>query len=249
MAIVGPSGAGKSSLVGLLLGWHRPAAGELRVDGHRLDQTALDRLRRQTAWVDPAVQLWNRPLLDNLLYGAEPGATRSLSAVLDGALLRRLLESLPQGWQTPLGESGALVSGGEGQRVRLARSLLRRDARLVILDEPFRGLDRETRRRLLAAARDWWRGATLLCITHDVEHTADFDRVVVLEGGRLVEEGAPGQLARSSGSRYSALLAAEREARRGFREAVDWRHLSIANGGLVEVAQQPALPREWEAPR
>src|SRR6185503_1122104 len=69
VAVVGPSGAGKSSLVGLLLGWHAPAAGSLSIDGERLDLARLERLRRETAWVEPAVQLWNRSLLDNLRYG------------------------------------------------------------------------------------------------------------------------------------------------------------------------------------
>ncbi len=74
VAVVGMSGAGKSTLLGLLLGWHRPTAGSVHVDGEPLDSTRLERLRLETAWVDPAVQLWNESLLDNLLYGAGPEA-------------------------------------------------------------------------------------------------------------------------------------------------------------------------------
>jgi ABC-type transport system involved in cytochrome bd biosynthesis fused ATPase/permease subunit len=155
-AIVGPSGAGKSSLVGILLGWHRPATGRVFIDGGPLDSEYLERLRRDTAWVDPTVQLWNRTLLDNLRYGATASAFSALDQVLDAAKLLDLPEKLPDGLQTRLGEGGALVSGGEGQRVRLGRGLLRPGARLVILDEPFRGLDRECRRELLACARRWW---------------------------------------------------------------------------------------------
>lgn len=243
VAVVGPSGAGKSSLMGLFLGWHRPAAGELRVDGDPLSPARLEILRTRTAWVDPAVQLWNRPLLDNLTYGAGDGAPCPLTPVLDAASLRELLEALPDGWQTALGEGGALVSGGEGQRVRLARGLLRRDARLVILDEPFRGLDRGSRRRLLARARRWWSGATLFCITHDVGETLGFDRVLVLDGGRVVEDGEPGALAAESSSRYAAMLAAERRARELFATATYWRHLHLANGRLTE----PSRPGEEDA--
>ena len=115
--------------------------------------------------------------------------------MIEAADLRDLLEKLPDGLQTRLGEGGALVSGGEGQRVRLGRGLLRPGVRLVILDEPFRGLDRERRRELLARARRWWRAATVLCITHDVGETQGFGRVLVVDGGQIVEDGAPADLA------------------------------------------------------
>ena len=100
---------------------------------------------------------------------------------------RGVLERLPDGLQTPLGEGGGLVSGGEGQRVRLGRALARRGVRLVILDEPFRGLDREQRRVLLQRARQEWRATTLLCIPHDVRSTQAFDRVLVVAGGGCSE--------------------------------------------------------------
>jgi ABC-type transport system involved in cytochrome bd biosynthesis fused ATPase/permease subunit len=151
VAIVGVSGAGKSSLLGLLLGWYRAAAGSVLVDGVALEGAHLDRLRQQTAWIDPAVQLWNRSLFSNLCYG-NPDAVPTAD-LLEQAELRQLLEKLPEGMQTELGESGGLVSGGEGQRVRLGRALLKRGVRLAVLDEPFRGLDRDQRRELLARAR------------------------------------------------------------------------------------------------
>ena len=153
MAIVGPSGAGKSTLVGLLLGWHQPAAGQLLVDGEPLNAQCLANLRQNTAWVDPNVQLWNRSLLDNLRYGLTQPEDASVETALAAADLYTLLAQLPNGLQTTLGEGGALVSGGEGQRVRLGRALLRPAPRLVILDEPFRGLDRTQRHELLAQAR------------------------------------------------------------------------------------------------
>src|SRR5262249_32461894 len=118
IAIVGPSGAGKSSLVGLLLGWHRPADGRVVIDGQELTSERLARLRQETAWVDPAVQLWNRSFIDNLRYGSDEEAALNLGSVIDAADLRRVLEKLPDGLQTALGEGGGLVSGGEGQRVR-----------------------------------------------------------------------------------------------------------------------------------
>ncbi|MBI1914946.1 MAG: ATP-binding cassette domain-containing protein [Planctomycetes bacterium] len=233
VAIVGASGAGKSSLVGLLLGWHRAAAGRVLIDGELLDATRLDRLRAETAWVDPAVQLWNRSLLQNLLYGTHDAATPP-GEVLYQADLYGVVQRLPDGLQTSLGEGGGLLSGGEGQRVRLGRALTRSRARLVILDEPFRGLDRAQRRELLRRARQHWREATLLCITHDVGETRDFERVLVIEGGRVVEDGSPALLAEEPGSRYRELLDAEEAVRTGLWSSPVLRRLRLAEGDLVD---------------
>jgi ABC-type bacteriocin/lantibiotic exporter with double-glycine peptidase domain len=227
VAIVGPSGAGKSSLVGLLLGWHRSAAGQVLIDGEHLDGRKLDRLRQETAWVDPAVQLWNRSLIDNLSYGALSESQRSPLGVIEQADLRTILEHFPDGLQTRLGEGGALVSGGEGQRIRLGRAMFRPEARLVILDEPFRGLDRQQRHALLGRTRALWRDATLLCITHDVSETQAFERVLVVEGGRVVEDGDPATLSVQAGSRYRALLEAETQVCEGLWSSAIWRRLRL----------------------
>ncbi|MCB9764761.1 MAG: ATP-binding cassette domain-containing protein [Alphaproteobacteria bacterium] len=233
VAIVGPSGSGKSSLVGLLLGWHRPARGRLRVDGQPLDAGRLRALRRRTVWVDPAVQLWNRSFLHNLRYGA---ARRDapVGAALEEAALMGVLNGLPQGLQTPLGEGGGLVSGGEGQRVRFGRALCGGDPGLVILDEAFRGLERDQRRALLGRARRRWAGATLLCVTHDVTETAAFPRVLVLEGGRIVEDGTPAALLADPGSRYRALIDAEAATARVWSGG-RWRRLRVVEGAVREA--------------
>ncbi|MCI0441480.1 MAG: ABC transporter ATP-binding protein/permease [Chloroflexi bacterium] len=238
IAILGPSGAGKSSLVGTLLGWHRPASGRVLFDGQPLDGDRINALRKQTAWVDPAVHLWNRSLLENLRYGDSAGPSVPIGQIIEEADLRGVLEKLPDGLQTPLGEGGALVSGGEGQRVRLGRAMLRRGARLVILDEPFRGIEREQRRSLLARARSLWQGATLLCITHDVAETMAFERVVVMEGGKIVEDSPPLSLAESEGSRYRAMLNAERRVQEELRSAVSWRRLRVEDGRVAEGSRQ-----------
>jgi ATP-binding cassette subfamily B protein len=238
VAIVGASGAGKSSLVGLLLGWHRPAAGQVLVDGGALTGPRLDRLRQETAWVDPAVQLWNRPLLDNLLYGSPRGGELPVGDALQAAELFSVLRRLPEGMQTGLGEGGGFLSGGEGQRARFGRALLRPGPRLVILDEPFRGLDRGQRRELLQRARRHWAGATLLCITHDVGETRDFERVLVIDAGRIREDGSPTRLAQDVTSRYRALLDAEAEVREGLWSSCVWRHLRLEDGHLQSLSQK-----------
>ncbi|MBV8898120.1 MAG: ATP-binding cassette domain-containing protein [Acidobacteriaceae bacterium] len=240
VAVIGPSGAGKSSFIGILLGWLKPSLGKVSIDGGPLNH---DVLRRSIAWVDPAVQLWNQPLLSNLIYGSD-AAVGEVGPAIDTALLRQVLENLPDGLQTKLGEGGALVSGGEGQRVRLARGLLRRDVQLVLLDEPFRGLDREKRRELLDRARAFWRGRTMICITHDISETQVFDRALVMEHGQIVEDGCPRELAENHESRYAQLLAAERQTRTGLWGASWWRRIRIHSGQALEAV--PALDLEEE---
>lgn len=235
VAIVGPSGAGKSTLAALLLGWQQPTTGRLLVDGEPLDGGRLHALRLATAWVDPAVQLWNRSLLDNLHYGTRPSTQNAnLGQALEEADLLDILERLPKGLQTHLGEGGGLVSGGEGQRVRFGRALMRSNIRLVILDEPFRGQDRDKRRQLLAAARRYWHHATLICITHDVSETQGFARVLVIENGHLVEDGTPTALQAQTGSRYRTLLTAEETARDEIWQGPYWHRLWIEAGRLRE---------------
>jgi ATP-binding cassette subfamily B protein len=242
VAIVGASGAGKSTLIGLLLGWHRASSGAVLVNGAPLE-TMRATLRASTAWVDPAVQLWNRPLVENLLYGADREAPAILSRVIATSELVSVLEKLPDGMQTALGESGGLVSGGEGQRVRLARGLLRKDAGLVLLDEPFRGLDRDQRKSLLAATREWWRDATLLCVTHDVISTKSFGRVLVIEGGKIIEDGAPDALL-AEDTRYRAMVDAEEQVLSEIWGDPTWRRLEVVDGRLLEQGKSSGNERD-----
>jgi ATP-binding cassette subfamily B protein len=231
VAIVGRSGAGKSSLLGVLLGWHRLAEGRLRIDGAEPTAEGAAALRRQTAWVDPAIQIWNKSFLTNLTYSAEEPDFARTAAAIEEADLRGVLRKLPTGLQTDLGEGGALLSGGEGQRVRLGRALAQGGARLALLDEPFRGMDRGKRSELLGRMRREWQGVTLLCVTHDVGETLSFGRVLVIEDGRIVEDGAPGVLAGQM-TRYRKLLAAERAVHERMWAGAHWRRLRLQGGRL-----------------
>jgi ATP-binding cassette subfamily B protein len=231
VAIVGVSGAGKSSMVGLLRGWYRPNTGTVLVDGKPLAGRVLARLRQRTTWVDPMVQLWNRSLLDNLRYGRE-GERRSVGEAVEAADLDEVLARLPMGLQTLVGAGGALLSGGEGQRVRLGRGICRGTPSLVILDEAFCGLERARRSAMLTAARERWKDATLLCITHDIGQTRSFERVLVIEGGRIIEDGAPSALAQKPDSRYAGLLAAEERALARLA-GPEWRRLCVEGGHVT----------------
>jgi len=233
VAIVGASGAGKSSLVSILLGWLLVTEGQVLIDGSTLDAQQQVLLRTETAWVDPAVQLWNTTLLENLLYGHDDDGLAHVEEALHRADLLEVIEHLPEGLQSALGESGARVSGGQGQRARFGRALLKRSARLVILDEPFRGLERDKRRELLRRARALWSGATLLLVTHDVRDTVEMDRALVVQDGSVIEDGAPADLL-SRDTEYRRLVEGDRSALSEVWGRPEWRRLRVSEGTLVE---------------
>jgi ABC-type bacteriocin/lantibiotic exporter with double-glycine peptidase domain len=243
IAVVGLSGAGKSSLASLLLGWHKPQRGTVKVDGAPLDAEQLAQLRRHTAWIAPEVHLFQASLLDNLNYGNGSDCTGRVGLAIQGTDLLSVLERLPDGLQTELGESGALVSGGEGQNVRIGRAMARADVRLAILDEPARGLDREARRSLLARARRHFAKATMIFVTHDVPDTLDFQRVLVVEQGRIIEQGSPRELYEKADSRYRTLCDQEKNTYNHLFSASNWRHLNMSSGVLSETKEA----REWTA--
>src|SRR5262249_3260566 len=144
------------------------------------------------------------------------------------------VDPLPEGRQSARGEGGSGISAGRAQRVRLARALVRRDADLALLDEPFRGLPRERRRALLERVRTRFSGATMLLVSHDVADTLDLDRVIVIDGGRIVEDDAPRDLLRRK-SRYRDLVRADANVRNETWRAARFRRAQMI-GGRVEVS-------------
>jgi ATP-binding cassette subfamily B protein len=233
VAIVGASGAGKSSLLGLLLGWLTPAQGQVRVDDVVLDAHGLPQLRAATAWLDPGVRIWDRSLYDNLTFGDDSQLLERLPQALEHADLTEVLSSLPDGMQTSLGEGGVRLSGGQGQRVRLGRALMRSNVRLALFDEPFRGLQRDKRRALLARTRIHFAQSTLLFVSHDVSDTLDFDRVLVLADGRVVEDGKPSELLAKPESRFGALVHADRALRTELWSSARWQRRILEDGSLA----------------
>jgi ABC-type multidrug transport system fused ATPase/permease subunit len=183
--------------------------------------------------VDPAVAVWNRSMHENLTYGHD--GTADVAAAIEDADLAGVVSRLPNGLDEPLGEGGGLLSGGEAQRVRLARARLRPNVRLAVLDEPFRGLDRGQRRSLLERCQRWWPAATVVLVTHDVADTDGFDRVLVIESGQVVEDGTPADLAGRDGSRYQALLQAQQDT---LLASEVWRRLRVENGKLTAAELQ-----------
>lgn len=237
VAIVGRSGSGKSSLAGVLLGFLSPTQGELRFDEQRPDTAAWHSLLRRTAWVDPGNQLWDGTIRDNIDYSVTGLRPRPLLEAAQLSDLLGVLDRMEKGLDTHVDSEGTNLSGGEGQRIRLARGTRRSDVRLVVLDEAFRGLEREERERLLVSLRAAFTQATLLFISHDISTARQFSRVLVLDGGRVVEDGSPLQLSATS-SLFAQLLQAEQFALRELWSVRHWRELEVAGGNLSEVSHE-----------
>ena len=189
VALVGESGAGKSSVVALLARLRDPDAGEIRLGGTSLKDLALADVRKTIGVVPQKPHLFTTTLEDNLRLGRPSATADELAAVLDVAGLADFVARLPAGLATPVGVAGTTLSGGEARRVAIARVLLR-DPDVLVLDEPGEGLDPETEAAVLDRVLDRMAGRTVIMITHARAALHRMDRVVELDGGRIVSNRA-----------------------------------------------------------
>lgn len=190
VAIVGPSGSGKSTVASLLSRLRDPDAGAVRIDGFDLRDLTMDSVRAQVSVVLQESVLFATTIAENISYG-RPGA--SDEEIVEAARLagaHEFIESLPQGYDTVVGERGATLSGGQRQRIAIARAAIRR-APIVVLDEALTGLDEGTEAEVLSALERLTAGRTTLVITHDLAHARDCDRVVWIDAGTIVADGTP----------------------------------------------------------
>ncbi|SIS65860.1 ATP-binding cassette, subfamily C, CydD [Alicyclobacillus vulcanalis] len=198
VAIVGPSGAGKSTILAVLLGFLRPVSGEVLVEGVPLDQLDLDAFRARVGLVAQDPAWFHAALRDNLTWGGACGEAEMREALqLSG--LDSVVSRLPAGVDTALDGERVQLSGGERQRLALARMILRRPA-VALLDEPTSSLDLATERALEERIVPWLRQRTSLAVVHRLSLALAADRVLVLDGGRLVEQGPPDDLLQARGA-------------------------------------------------
>ncbi len=198
VAVVGPTGSGKSTLGVLLARLWEPPPGTIFVGG--IDVRTMDRsvLRRRLAYVPQEAFLFSRSIRDNIAFAARDGRDARVEAVARVAGLAPEVESFPSGWDTVVGERGLTLSGGQRQRVALARALAT-DAQILILDDVFANVDAAKEAEISAGLGEAFRGRTTLLITHRLRAAEAADHVVVLDGGRVVEQGSPAELVARGG--------------------------------------------------
>ena len=204
VALVGPSGAGKSSLINLLPRFVAPTGGRITLDGVALGDWQIDALRQQFALVSQDVVMFNDSVAANVALGAAVDEARVRDA-LAGAHLQDFVAGLPQGLHTLIGHNGSQLSGGQRQRLAIARALYK-DAPILILDEATSALDSESERAVQAALETLMRGRTTLIIAHRLSTIEHADRIVVMDGGRVVEQGPHATLL-AAGGLYARLHA------------------------------------------
>ena len=198
MALVGPSGAGKSTVFRLLLRFYDPQSGDIAIDGVSLTEADPAEVRRRIALVSQEAPLFSGSAMENLRFAREDATPEALIAAAKAAEAAQFIEALPEGYETPLGERGKTLSGGQRQRLVIARALVR-DAPILLLDEATSALDAENERLVQRALADAMQGRTTLVIAHRLATVLAADRIVVMDAGQVVEEGAHAELIAKAG--------------------------------------------------
>ena len=203
VAFVGPTGAGKTSLMNLLSRFYEPQSGAIRVDGHDLRTVSVGSLRRQIAVVPQEAVLFDDTVLENIRFGRPESSDAEVVEAAVRAGADGVLGALPEGYRTRVGERGVRLSLGQRQLVALARALLA-EPRVVVLDEAVSSVDGATQEAVMATVRRLVQGRTALVVAHRLSLVRDADLVVVVEAGRIVEQGPPGRLL-EAGGRFATL--------------------------------------------
>ena len=188
VALVGPSGAGKTSVLQLLLRFYEVSRGRILIDGVPLPQWDLQALRAQIAWVPQDAVIFSVDALENIRYGRPDASEVQVQQAAAAAQADGFIRALPEGYQTFLGERGVRLSGGQRQRIAIARAILK-DAPLLLLDEATSALDTESERLVQQALETAMRGRTTIVVAHRLSTVQRADRIIVMDEGRIVEQG------------------------------------------------------------
>ncbi len=193
VAIVGPTGAGKTTIINLLHRFYDPTAGRLTIDGHDVRRVRLESLYRQIALVPQETVLFGGTIMDNIRYGRDNATDEEIFAASRAAHAHDFISALPNGYQTVVGEKGVNFSGGQRQRLAIARAIVK-NPRILLLDEATSSLDTESERLVQEALERLMEGRTTFVVAHRLTTIQRADRILVLSKGRLIEEGAHAEL-------------------------------------------------------
>jgi ATP-binding cassette subfamily B protein len=208
VGLVGYSGAGKSTVLALLQRFYDVSGGRISVDGRDIRDVTQESLRNVMAVVPQDVSMFHRSVLENIRY-ARPDATKEdVLAAAEMAYCRDFIEALPEGFDTMVGDRGVKLSGGQRQRLAIARALLK-NAPILLLDEATSALDTESEQAIQAALDTLMTGRTVIAIAHRLSTLQSFDRIIVMDKGRIIDDGSPLALASRPGP-YRELLRKQR---------------------------------------
>ena len=210
VGLVGPSGGGKSTLLTLLQRFYDLDGGRILIDDQDISHVTQDSLRQAIATVPQDTALFNRSLLENIRYGRPNASDEEVMQAARDARCSSFIDEMPQGLETIVGDRGLKLSGGQRQRVSIARAFLK-DAPILLLDEATSALDTEAEEAIRDALARLMEGRTVIAIAHRISTLRNFDRIIVMKDGQLIEDGAPEVLLRRNGS-YRQLV--DREVRR-----------------------------------
>jgi len=198
VALMGPSGAGKTTIVNLLLRFYAPTQGSILLDGHPLDSLDGHSLRKQIAVVNQDTFLFSTTVGENILYGKPEANHDEVEQAAQAANIHDFIATLPQGYDTDVGQRGVALSGGQRQRIALARAFLK-DAPILILDEATTSVDSEAEALIQDALANLMGGRTTLIIAHRLSTLHHAGRIIILEDGRIAEEGSHQELLAGQG--------------------------------------------------